>query len=934
MKRILSLLLCAVILFAVPTVLIPEVSAANDYKMILSFDKADDVSVLNHKWGSTQMTSENANSDYTKLSKYSAHWSTKAGPYFNWKDQNIDITDYKYINFWIYSDKDLSVYATMNVSGYGSTLDTVLSAAQGWNLVSAALNSNGAAHHNFEVPSYSTAIKSIGFSTERGLTIPEGCSNAGTKISAQSGANSTNWYIDSIFLTKNTIDNNDFTATTIQNGDSKVLPDIRGDKTIKFNAPGLNSAYLNVNNVSVSYCEEGTHDEANHSAVPLTPGTDYTLGYETDTLKLIFTNSLLQGTTYDVHIGGQGFLGALALRFNNYDLSFRTLGEGENIPPQVKLIDLESNERFFPSEDDITLKAEASDANGTVEKLEFYAGDTLLGEGTAGTGDDSGIYTFVWENPIEDVNGCSITAIAYDNDGDFSSSEAVSILVLDKKNPEVSLTSPTGNVVVSRNFDGVVSAANLTVSADVICAGSTPAEVEFVLNNDTLHTATDVADSYSYTFTDLPLGEYVAFVRVTDEFGMQGVSESVLVEVKDFAKVNPGLFEEDFEGFNEGEKIDWTLSGKAVTLTATNYGGNTVAKLATEHAAANETVYTQKRYRNALIGSPWEASVRLNFGDMAFERKAEISGASEGLVLNFKTDGGVYVGSEKKAEYRPGEWYDVKIVVNPEKNTLHAIFDDVIVASKTGLNSNYSQSGATIRVSQDALAGKSGYVLLDDAGIYQISQTRVEAIGITVYDGETAATDLDIIPVSADSLTISLNEAMGDSLKNNVWVIDTAESRKIALNYDNNKVYFDEELRGNREYKVVVTTGVSGVSGQAIATNQAFTFKTAPKDGEVTEANFSVGALSSSVSSVTCELPFVNHSGTEHNMQVVAIVYNGKSMQNIVVQPVTVGASTPSATLSVTVPISDYNSNARVKVFVVDDLENMTPVSETIYSIK
>lgn len=928
MKRFLSLLLSAAILFAVPVSFVQTAEAANQYKMVLHLDSADDVTNFNHRWGTdgNALTASSANATDTKLSAYSVPWVNhydQGNCQFKWaRNANFDMTGYNFINIWAYSNEAFSSYISFSIptaSNSSFAPQTVIDFEPGWNLITIQTYSSSKPNTSF------ATLQTYGATGVTGMSLnSDGKFHGATEKQAYSSTRAV--YFDSIFLTVDAPGNNDFEAITVKEGADKVLTTTQ---TLKFKAPGLVESSLNANNVTVKYCREGTHDELNHSQATLSAGTDYTLGYEKDTLKVNFTNELVAGTTYNVHIGGTGFEGDLALPFGVYDLSFRTLGEGENIPPQVTLSGVTAGQRFFPSEGAITLTATASDINGTVEKVEFYADETLLGEVTESVEE---LYTFIWENPEEDANGYDITAKAYDNQGDATQTEPVSILVLDLKNPEVSLTAPTEDVVLSRNFDGIASAISLAVSADVTCIGSTPAEVEFVLDGDTVHTANNIASTYSYTLTDLSLGEHNLYVRVTDEYDMQGISNSVKVTVQDFAKVLPGVMEEDFETFTEGEAIAWSQEGEALSFTAVNYADNTVAKLLSENAEDNETVFVQKRYRNTLTSTPWEASIRVNFADLNLDRKIEVSGATEGLVLDFKTDGGVYVGTTKIADYKAGEWYDVKLVVNQAARTFTGLFDDVVAVSKTAISTTYSQNGASIKVSQNAQIDKSGAVLLDDAGVYKIAETNVEATGIAVYAGQVEA-NLASVPVTADKLIVSLNEAMGESLTNNVWVFDTVEERKISLEYDAEAVYFNEELRGSREYKVIVTTGVSGVSGQAIAKNVEFSFTTAPKDGEITGATFSEAELSGSVTSVTCEMPFVNNSGAEHNMKIVACLYNGDAMQDIIVQSATVSAGTPSDTLSITIPIVSYTENLTIEVFVVDDMNNMTPVSENIYTL-
>ncbi len=934
MKRFFSLLLCAAILVAVPMHMTTDVEASeSDFKIIKKFDTEADLVGVTNFWDIKTRTAE-ANTTYKKISSYcSATMNMKdtAGQYFSVYDIGADRESYTHINYSVYATGPITVRSNIyNKAGKtGNNNNSVqdsccISFKEGWNTVSIPIGGKGSTggYVDYRCSGF-TDIDRVSFMCASGEYIPEGFTNAGIGFKSQPNLASTKIYLDAIWLSNGLIEYNNFSSLNIENGANKVLPTTA---MVKLKAPGVDATTVNNSIASITYC----NDEGTDSG-ELVAGSDFNLSVESSMVVINFADDLKNGTTYKIAISGENVIGALKLPFSDFELSFRTLGLGENIPPQVSLVDLIANTRFFPAEGAIELKAIASDANGTIEKVEFYADETLLGEVTEPY---EGVYTFIWDNPLEDANGYNIIAKAYDNGGDVTKTESVPVLVLDLKNPEVTLTSPSENAVLKRNFAGIETVANVKVSADVTCIGSKPAKAEFVLDGDIVHTATNTAGTYTHTLTNLSLGTHSLYVRVTDEYDMQGVSETVNITVKDFGKVLPGVLEENFEEFAEGDKIGWTLSGEDATLTAANHGDNVVAKFASEDVKANETVYTQKRYRNSLTSTPWEAGVRVNFADLAFDRIVEISGATDGLVLSFKTDGGVYVGTTKKADYKAGEWYDIKIVVDPGAKTLNALFDDAVVLTKTNLSATYSQNGATIKVSQKATTGKSGYVLIDDVGVYKISETQVDVSTITVYTGETPETDLDIISVSADRLTISLTEAMGSSLKNNVWVIDTAENRKLNLSYSHNTVIFGEELRGNREYKVVVTTGVSGVSGQAIAKNEVFIFKTAPKDAEISSAGFSVPSLSASVSTVTCNLDFINHSGTEHNMQIVAVVYNGNAMQDIIFKPVTVSESTPSDTLTVTVPLESYNENTFIEVFVVADLTNMTPVSEIIYKIK
>ena len=125
----------------------------------------------------------------------------------------------------------------------------------------------------------------------------------------------------------------------------------------------------------------------------------------------------------------------------------------------------------------ITLAANAADSDGTVVRVEFYQGGTLLGTRT------SAPYSWTWGNVA--AGSYALTAKAIDNNGGIRTSSAVSVTV---SGPKLLIASPAngavvygGSVTVSGSFSGD---ANTTV---------------FVDNGNTTRLATLTANAYSAT---------------------------------------------------------------------------------------------------------------------------------------------------------------------------------------------------------------------------------------------------------------------------------------------------------------------------------------------------------------------------------------------------------------------------------------------------
>ncbi len=112
-----------------------------------------------------------------------------------------------------------------------------------------------------------------------------------------------------------------------------------------------------------------------------------------------------------------------------------------NKPPTVS-ITAPANNAVIVLPATVTINATASDADGTISKVEFYRDGILLGTDTASP------YSYVWSNPA--AGTYVLTAKATDNLGVVTTSAAVTITVKINQPPTVSITSPVNGAKFRR----------------------------------------------------------------------------------------------------------------------------------------------------------------------------------------------------------------------------------------------------------------------------------------------------------------------------------------------------------------------------------------------------------------------------------------------------------------------------------------------------
>jgi hypothetical protein len=186
-----------------------------------------------------------------------------------------------------------------------------------------------------------------------------------------------------------------------------------------------------------------------------------------------------------------------------------------NVPPAVSLT-APAASAVFAAPATITLTANATDSDGSVTKVEFYQGTTLLGQALTAP------YTYTWTGVPGDAY--SLTAKATDNGNANTTSAAVAILVQSPDGycatrPDYSYAAVTtgGNVTFTFHPLGATAGGNLAIV--FIREGSIGAYPGYTMVKNA---------AGDFTFTKAIAGGTVTSVYFTYEIGPGGAQQTSL----------------------------------------------------------------------------------------------------------------------------------------------------------------------------------------------------------------------------------------------------------------------------------------------------------------------------------------------------------------------------------------------------------------------
>ncbi len=185
----------------------------------------------------------------------------------------------------------------------------------------------------------------------------------------------------------------------------------------------------------------------------------------------------------------------------------------KNVSPEVTLTSPATNQFFFVPAS-IPLSATASDSDGTVTNVEFFASGVKIGE--TGTGNP---YQFTWNNPP--VAAHVLTAVATDNQGGRTVSAPVPVVMYDAAGtPVAAITAPANGAVMEGPTNLLI-----TATANAI-TGVT--NVQFLA--DGVAFADDPTPPYAVFWTSSFLGHTLQAVAF-DASGVRGTSPVVNVTI-------------------------------------------------------------------------------------------------------------------------------------------------------------------------------------------------------------------------------------------------------------------------------------------------------------------------------------------------------------------------------------------------------------------
>jgi PKD repeat protein len=210
----------------------------------------------------------------------------------------------------------------------------------------------------------------------------------------------------------------------------------------------------------------------------------------------------------------------------------------------------------FNAPANVAINVVATDADGSISKVEIYQGATLLGEATFGIG--SNLF-FNWMNVA--AGNYSLTAKATDNRGAVTTSAAVNVIV--NAAPTVAITAPANNAMFTPG-------ENIQITTSASDSDGSISKVE-IYQGTTLLGQASSGINYIFVWTNVAAGTYTLTAKATDNRGAVTTSAPINIIVNAPPTVAITALANNAT-FAPGENIQMTIS-------ASDTGGGSISKV-------------------------------------------------------------------------------------------------------------------------------------------------------------------------------------------------------------------------------------------------------------------------------------------------------------------------------------------------------------------
>jgi hypothetical protein len=184
---------------------------------------------------------------------------------------------------------------------------------------------------------------------------------------------------------------------------------------------------------------------------------------------------------------------------------------GSNLPPTINLTSPSTGQLFAPGSN-IALAANASDPDGSVAKVEFLSGSSVIA--TVSTPP----YAATWTNVA--TGAYALAARATDNRGATTTSAVANIAV--DNPPQVTLTAP-------RDGDVFAAGQNIALGANATDSDGTITKVEFFAGTTLVGTAN--SSPFTLSWNNVSAGAYAITAKATDNTGISTTSAVANISV-------------------------------------------------------------------------------------------------------------------------------------------------------------------------------------------------------------------------------------------------------------------------------------------------------------------------------------------------------------------------------------------------------------------
>ena len=411
------------------------------------------------------------------------------------------------------------------------------------------------------------------------------------------------------------------------------------------------------------------------------------------------------------------------------------------------------------------------------------------------------------------------------------------------------------------------------------------------------------------------------------------------------------LINDDFEQYNSADDMNlYDITGRHL-CDIVDFGGNKALKMGLN--SDTDTIAATRNFNKVQDGI-LEVRLKMRTTNTSLTVPIVLQSSDSTKEIRFLEfqNGGAYVDNEKTliSSIRANVWYDVCANFNMNTKVYNVVLTDekgnMVKSSDISFAEGEIDELSRIKLACWYKLDADAY--FDDLSVrYTVANPEINDNSVVFYDSEgNASTERKEVSTKTSKIVIDFKTYMDIDSYDGITLINRNTNKEVNASINKTQKTYEMQLNelldGNTVYVLTIPGTIRSYNGIELGKTSTVSFVTAQASTDLSveiegifEDNEEISDLNRLIEAggyAEIKLKYLNgtHPQGDTDICIITSYYSGEKLIKTMISNKQIGKDTINAMLTYDLPIADLEGVDCIKVFVLDNMENIKPYCKNL----